>query len=127
MIDIIKDVEVSLAGLYVFSGALLCMGLFFVRKVICKKPLYLWKNIIGVSFVMSVLNAGIVILIGQKAFVITPIIVVVSILIAVSEKITLPELKFILGFNILFVLFSSVVFLGGTGIFFHLAIEGKIN
>lgn len=118
--------QVNLAMILLKSaGGLLLIGAFYLFKI---RPAFLpqWKRVAGLGCVFGVLNAGLVILLGQIAYFATPMIMITFIGLFYFDKLPLYKFKHLTGFLITFVISSAAIFVGIAGLFFHLAAEGKI-
>lgn len=96
--------------------------LFKVRPVFHPQ----WKNVIGLGCVFGLLNAGLVISLGQMAFFATPLISIVCIALFSFNKFPLYKIKHLFGLLTAFVFSSVTFFIGIAGTFFHLSVEGKL-
>lgn len=119
--------QVSLVMILLKSVGLLLLitGAFYLFKI---RPSFLpkWRRIAGLGCVYGVLNAGLMILLGQIAYVATPIIVMTFIGLFFFNKLPLYKIKHLTGFLTTFVVSSAAFFVAIAGTFFHLAVEGKI-
>jgi len=119
--------QVNLAMIFLKSmGALLLIGgALYLYKI---RPVFIpqWRRVAGFGCVFGALNAGIVIVLGQIAYFVTPLIVISFIGLYCFNKFPLYKVKHLIGLSLAFVLSSVTFFIGIAGTFFHLAVEGKI-
>lgn len=125
---VFRDVEFSMVLLKV-SGLLLSLGAvsyFFYIGDIKRISVPNWKNVMMLSCVLAILNAGLTVSFGKIAFFITPIFIFVTICLWLMNKLPLWKKKHLIAFITSFTSLSICFFLGVAGFFFHLAVEGKI-
>jgi hypothetical protein len=125
MEQVYNQVNLSMILLKSVGGLLLLSGAFYLFKI---RPTFLpqWRRVVGIGCVYGILNAGLVILLGQIAYFATPILVVTFIGLFFFDKFPLYQLKYFAGFLTTFIFSSVAFFVGIAGIFFHFAVEGKI-
>jgi hypothetical protein len=107
------------------GGLLLIAGTFYLFKI---RPVLLpqWRRVAALGCVFGVLNACLVIILGQMAYFATPMIVITFMGLYCFNKFPLYKVKHLVGLSIAFILSSVTFFIGIAGTFFHLAVEGKI-
>ena len=101
------------------------IGLMFVFKA-RSFSLPHWKNVIGIGCMFGILNAGLVLSIGRMAFYATPIMLVLFFALFWFNKFPRLKMKHLIGLLSTFIFSSVIFYLGIAGIFFHLAVEGRI-
>ncbi len=74
----------------------------------------------------GLLNASLVIILGKLGFFITPIFLITIFALFYFDKFPEYRPKHLLGLSIAFILSSLTFFIGIAGLFFHMAVEGKI-
>ena len=125
MEQVYDQVNLAMILLKSVGGFLLFVAAVFLFKV---RPIFLpqWKNVAGLGCVFGILNAGLVISLGQIAYFATPMILITFIGLFCFDKLPLYKFKHLAGFLTTFVFSSAAFFVGIAGIFFHLAVEGEI-
>lgn len=125
MEQVYHQVTLSMILLKSVGGLLLIAGTFYLFKV---RPVFLplWRRVAGLGCVFGALNAGAVIILGQIAYLATPVIVITFMGLFYSNKFPLYKVKHLVGFSIAFILSSVAFFIGIAGVFFHIAVEGRI-
>ncbi len=107
-------------------GALLLIaGALYLYKI---RPVFIpqWRRVAGLGCIFGALNAGILIVLGQIAYFVTPLIVITFMGLYCFNKFPLYKVKHLVGLSLAFILSSVTFFIGIAGTFFHLAVEGKI-
>jgi hypothetical protein len=125
MEHVYEQVNLAMILLKSVGGLLLLAGTFYLFN---KRPVFLpqWRRVAGLGCVFGALNAGLVFILGQIAYLATPVIVITFMGLFYSDKFPLYKVKHLVGLLIAFILSSVTFFIGIAGIFFHLAVEGKI-
>lgn len=128
METLFRDVEFSMV-LLKLSGALL--GLIAVSYLLYLNNLKRfsvpnWKSVMILSCLLALLNAGLAVLLGSIAFLITPVFVLFTIALWLMNKLPSWKKKHLIAFTTSFTSLSICFFVGIAGFFFHLAVEGKI-
>ncbi len=128
MSDIINDTEISLQ-LIRFCGffcVLLPVLYILTTKFLKNMAMHSWKALGVLSLSLGLLDAGISLLFGKVAFITTSLIVVSFFLLWIVSKNPLWRFKHLLFLVSLFIICSTTFFYGIAGLFFHLAVEGKL-
>ncbi|MGE3609588.1 MAG: hypothetical protein AB7I27_08380 [Bacteriovoracaceae bacterium] len=125
MEHVYNEVNLSMVLLKSVGIILLLLGIGYLFKV---RPAFhpQWKNVIGLGCVFGLLNAGLVITLGEMAFFATPVMLIICIVLFSFNKLPLYKIKHLFGLLIAFVFSSVTFFIGIAGTFFHLAVEGKL-
>lgn len=125
MEQVYSEINLSMVLLKSVGVVISLIGIGYLFKV---RPVFhpQWKNVIGLGCVFGLLNAGLVISLGQMAFFATPVMSIVCIALFSFNKFPHFNFKYLAGFLTTFVFSSVAFFLGVAGVFFHLAVEGKI-
>ncbi len=84
------------------------------------------KRVATLSLILGLLDAGLALTFGKAAFVVTPIIVISFFGLWIVSQNPLWKFKHLLFFVSSFVICSTTFFYGVAGLFFHLAVEGKL-
>jgi hypothetical protein len=125
MEQVYDQVNLAMILLKSVGGLLLIAGTFYFFKI---RPVFLpqLRRVAGLGCVFGALNAALVIILGQIAYLATPVIVITFMGLFYSNKFPLYKVKHLVGLLIAFILSSVTFFIGIAGLFFHLAVEGKI-
>lgn len=125
MEQVYHQVILSMILLKSVGGLLLIAGTFYLFKI---RPVFQpqWRRVAGLGCVFGALNAGLVIILGQIAYIATPVIVITFMGLFYFDKFPLYKVKHLVGLSTAFILSSVTFFIGIAGVFFHLAVEGKI-
>ncbi len=125
MEQIYNQVTLSMILLKSFGVLLLIAGIFYLFKI---RPVFQpqWRRVAGLGCVLGALNSGVVIILGQIAYLATPLIMITFMVLYCFNKFPLYKVKHLVGLSLAFILSSVTLFIGITGTFFHLAVEGKI-
>lgn len=125
MEQVYHQVTLSMILLKSVGGLLLITGTFYLFKI---RPVFQpqWRRVAGLGCVFGALNAGLVIILGQIAYIATPVIVITFMGLFYFDKFPLYKVKHLVGLSTAFILSSVTFFIGIAGVFFHLAVEGKI-
>ena len=125
MEQVYHQVTLSMILLKSVGGLLLIAGTSYLFKI---RPVFLpqWRRVAGLGCVFGALNAGLVIILGQIAYIATPVIVITFMGLFYFDKFPLYKVKHLVGLSTAFILSSVTFFIGIAGVFFHLAVEGKI-
>lgn len=125
MEQVYDQVNLAMILLKSVGGVMLIAGALYLFKI---RPVFLpqWRRVVGLGCVYGVLNAGLVILLGQIAYLASPVVVGTFIGLFFFNRLPLYKTKHLTGFLTTFVFSSVAFFLGVAGVFFHLAVEGNI-
>jgi hypothetical protein len=125
MEEIYHDVNLSMLLLKSVGLLLLFTGIgyfFWFRPKFVPQ----WKNILKLGGLLGLINAGLVISLGKIAFIVTPIVLIMCVILYQLNKLPGYKINHLLGLSVSFIFSSVIFFLGIAGTFFHLAVEGKI-
>ena len=125
MEHVYDQVNLAMILLKSVGGLLLIAGTFYLFNI---RPVFLpqWRRVAGLGCVFGASNAGLVIILGQVAYLATPVIVITFMGLYCFNKFPLYKVKHLVGLSLAFILFSVTFFIGIAETFFHLAVEGKI-
>jgi len=128
MVDIINDTEISFFLIRMFGLLFLFVAVayFLITKQPKKFPMHSSKRVAILSLLLGLFDAGLTLTFGKAAFVVTPIIVASFFVLWIISKNPLWKFKHLLFFAASFVICSTTFFYGVAGLFFHLAVEGKL-
>ena len=125
MEHVYNQANLAMILLKIVGALLLIAGALYLYKI---RPDFIpqWRRVAGLGCVLGALNAGIVIVLGQIAYLATPLIVITFMGLYCFNKLPLYKVKHLVGLSLAFILSSVTFFIGIAGTFFHLAVEGKI-
>lgn len=105
--------------LMIFTGA----GYFLVFRLKGEPNL---KMILFLGIALGIMNAGLVISLGEVGFTITPAVLIALTVLFYNNKLPRYQAKHLLGLLGTFLISSLTFFIAAAGSFFHLAVEGRI-
>jgi hypothetical protein len=125
MEQVYNQVTLSMILLKSVGELLLIAGTFYLFKI---RLVFLpqWRRVAALGCVFGVLNAGLVIILGQIAYFATPLIMITFMGLYCFNKFPIYKIKHLFGLLTAFVFSSVTFFIGIAGTFFHLVVEGKI-
>lgn len=85
-----------------------------------------FKMIFFLGIALGVMNAGLVISLGEVGFTITPAVLIALTVLFYNNKLPRYQAKHLLGLLGTFLISSLTFFIAAAGTFFHLAVVGKI-
>lgn len=125
MEQVYDQVNLSMILLKSVGGFLLFVAALYLFKF---RPTFLpqWRRVVVVGCVCGILNAGLVLLLGEIAYFATPVVVATFIGLFFFNRFPLYKTEHLTVFLTTFVFSSVAFFLGVAGVFFHFAVEEKI-
>jgi hypothetical protein len=125
MEQVYDQVNLAMILLKSVGGFLLFVAALYLFKF---RPTFLpqWRRVVVIGCVYGILNAGLVLLLGQIAYFATPVVVATFIGLFFFNRLPLYKTEHLTVFLTTFVFSSVAFFLGVAGVFFHFAVEGKI-
>jgi hypothetical protein len=128
LMKIFETVELSIFGLKIVGFLLIFTGVayFSINKSVACTPVLSWRKLFTQGSMLGILNAGIAIFFGKNAYLLTPTIIISFLVLWLMKKMPLWQGGHLLAFISLFITSSIVFFILVAGIFFHIAVDGKV-
>lgn len=128
LMNIFETVELSILGLKIVGFLLIFTGLayFSINKSTASTTVLSWRKLLTQGLILGILNAGVAIFFGKNAYLLTPTIIISFLVLWLMKKIPLWQGGYLVAFFSMFITSSIVFFILVAGIFFHLAVEGKV-
>lgn len=126
--NIFQSVELSMFGSKIVGFLLIFTGVayFIISKSAASATILSWRKLLIQGLILGILNAGTAMFFGKNAYLLTPAIIISFLVLWLMKKMPQWQGRHLVGFISLFITSSIVFFILVAGIFFHLAVEGKV-
>lgn len=126
--NIFQTVELSMFGLKIMGFLLIFTDVAYltISRSAASATVLSWRKLLIQGLMLGILNAGTALFFGKNAYLLTPAIIISFLFLWLMKKMPQWQGRHLIGFISLFITSSIVFFILVAGIFFHLAVEGKV-